>query len=223
MWRGFSATLRRDLLLAYRRRGELAVPLLFFLIVITLFPLGVSPSPQILGMIAPGVLWVAALLACLLASDGLFRHDFDDGSLEQILLGVQPLYLVAVAKVLAHWLVSGLPLTVLAPLLATLLFLPTEAWPALLLSLLLGTITLSLIGSIGAALTVSLRKGGLLLALLILPLYVPVLIFGTSAVDAAAGGLPYHTQLAVLGGLALLALGLAPLAIAAALRISADN
>ena len=216
------ATLQRDLMLAYRRRGELAVPLVFYLIVIALFPIAVSPLPAQLSLIASGVLWVAALLSCLLATDNLFRGDYDDGSLEQLLLGLPALYLQAIAKVLVHWLVSGLPLTLLAPLLSVLLYLPAQAVPALVLSLLLGTVTLSFIGGIGAALTVGLRKGGLLLALLILPLYVPVLIFGSGAVDAAIRGDAYIAQLAILAALALLALCLAPLAIAAALRISVD-
>ena len=218
----FFATFHRDLLIAYRRRAELVVPLVFFVIVISLFPIGVSPLPSQLSVIASGVVWVAALLSCLLAADTLFRTDFDDGSLEQLLLGLPSLYMQAIAKVLVHWLVSGLPLTLLAPVLALLLYLPAAATPALILSLLLGTLTLSFIGGIGAALTVGLRKGGLLLALLILPLFVPILIFGTAAVDAAAQGNNYMGHLAILGALALLAVALAPLAIAAALRISVD-
>lgn len=218
----FLATLRRDLLLAYRRRGELLIPLLFFLIVISLFPLGVSPVPAQLSAIAPGVLWVASLLSCLLAADTLFRGDYDDGSLEQLLLGVPPVYVQAMARVLVHWFVSGFPLTLISPLLGVQLYLPGSAIAALLASLLLGTLTLSFIGGIGAALTVGLRKGGLLLALLVLPLYVPVLIFGTAAVDAAARGYAYLPLLAILAAMALMAIALAPLAIAAAMRISVD-
>jgi heme exporter protein B len=215
--------IRRDVSIALRRRAELANPLLFFLMVCTLFPLGIGPEPSRLAMLAPGVLWVVALLACLLASDGVFRADFDDGSLEQMLVSPASLYLLALAKGAAHWLITGLPLALLAPLLALLLQLPNAAIPALVVSLLLGTAVLSLIGAIGAALTVGLRRGGLLLSLIVLPLYIPVLIFGASAVQAAAAGFAYSGQLAILGALLCAALPLAPLAVAASLRISADN
>jgi heme exporter protein B len=215
--------IRRDLAIALRRRAELANPLLFFLMVSTLFPLGIGPEPARLAALAPGVLWVVALLACLLASDGVFRADFDDGSLEQMLVSPASLYLLALAKSAAHWLIAGLPLALLAPLLALLLQLPTQAIGALVVSLILGTAVLSLIGAIGAALTVGLRRGGLLLSLIVLPLYVPVLIFGASAVQAAAEGFDYSGQLAMLGALLALALPLAPLAVAASLRISTDN
>jgi len=219
----FRETLRRDLLIAVRRRGDIANPLVFFVIVIALFPLGIGPAPQDLARIAPGVLWVVALLASLLSTDMIFRADHDDGSLEQLVRSPQPLYTLAIAKVTVHWLVTGMPLTLLSPLIATMLYLPAEAVPALLFSLALGTLTLSLVGGIGAALTVGLRKGGILLSLLILPMYIPVLVFGTSAVDAAAIGTDFSAQLAILGALALLALTLSPLAIAAALRISLDH
>jgi len=214
---------RRDLLLALRRRAEVANPLLFFLMVCTLFPLGIGPEPKQLAALAPGVLWVVALLSCLLASDGLFRSDFDDGSLEQMLVSPNSMYLVALAKSIAHWLVTGLPLAILAPVLALLLQLPSAAMPALISSLLLGTVVLSLIGAIGAALTVGLRRGGLLLSLIVLPLYIPVLIFGASAVQAAAEGFAYRGQLAVLGALLALALPLTPFAVASAVRVSVDN
>jgi len=219
MWR----LIRRDLLLALRRRAEVANPLLFFVLVCTLFPLGIGPDPAQLAALAPGVLWVVALLACLLASDGVFRGDFDDGSLEQMLLSPASLYLLALAKSVAHWLITGLPLALMAPLLALMLQLPAAAVPALVASLLLGTALLSLIGAIGAGLTVGLRRGGLLLSLIVLPLYIPVLIFGSSAVQAAAAGLGYSGQLAVLGALLALALPLAPWAVAAGLRVSIDN
>jgi heme exporter protein B len=219
----FRATLRRDLLIALRRPGEIANPLVFFVIVIALFPLGIGPTPTDLARIAPGVLWVVALLASLLSTDMVFRSDHDDGSLEQLLRSPDPLYLLVIAKIGVHWLVTGLPLTLLSPVMAAMLYMPPAALPALLLSLLAGTLTLSLVGGIGAALTVGLRKGGILLALLILPFYVPVLVFGTAAVDAAATGADYLPQLAILGALALLALTLAPLAVAAALRISLDH
>ncbi len=221
--RVFFATLRRDLLLAYRRRNDLVSPLIFFLMVATLFPLGVSPEPTFLSEVAAGVVWVAALLATLLSMDSLFRSDFEDGSLEQMLLSPQPLALLVLAKVLSHWLMTGFPLTILAPLLGVMLFLPAEGMSALVVSLLLGTPTLSLIGAIGAGLTVGLRKGGVLITLLVLPLYIPVLIFGTSAVQAAASGLPIGGYLSFLGAILVLGALLAPLAVSAALRISLSN
>ena len=214
---------RRDLLLTWRRRGEAANPLVFLLIVVALFPLGIGPAPAELAHIAPGVVWVAALLASLLSTDALFRADFDDGSLEQIARSPASLYALVLAKMAVHWLVTGLPLTLCSVVVAGLLYLPAQAMPALLLGMFAGTITLSLIGGIGAALTVGLRKGGLLLSLLILPLYVPVLVFGTAAVDAAAAGLDFSAPLAVLAAFALLALTLAPLAVAAAVRIALDQ
>lgn len=215
--------IRRDVVLALRRRAEIANPLLFFLMVCTLFPLGIGPDPKQLAALAPGVLWVVALLSCLLASDSVFRSDFDDGSLEQMLLSPCSLYLLTLAKSIAHWLVTGLPLALLAPVLALLLQLPSVAVPALVLSLLLGTAVLSFIGAIGAALTVGLRRGGLLLSLIVLPLYIPVLIFGASAVQAAAEGFSYSGQLAVLGALLALAVPLAPFAIASGMRVSTDS
>ncbi|MDD3448461.1 MAG: heme exporter protein CcmB [Gammaproteobacteria bacterium] len=218
--RAFTLLLRRDLTLAFRHRSELANPLLFFVIVISLFPMGVSPESRVLQMIAPGVIWVAALLATMLSLDMMFRSDYEDGSLEQLLLSPHPVSVLVLAKVLAHWLVTGLPLLVLAPLLGVLLFLPIEAMPALVASLALGTPLLSLIGSIGMALTVGLRRSGVLLSLLVLPLYVPVLIFGANAVDAAAAGLPVTGQMYFLGAMLVLALSLSPLATAASLRIS---
>lgn len=222
-WAVMGRLVRRDLLVALRRRAEMANPLLFFLMVCTLFPLGLGPEPERLAAMAPGVLWVVALLACLLASDGLFRADFDDGSLEQMLLSPASLYLLALAKSGAHWLITGLPLALLAPVLAVLLQLSAAAIPALVASLLLGTAVLSLVGAIGAALTVGLRRGGLLLSLIVLPLYVPVLIFGASAVQAAAEGFAWRGQLAVLGALLAVAVPLAPLAVSAGLRVSVDN
>lgn len=219
----FLAVLKRDLLLAARRSSEMLNPLIFFLMVASLFPLGISPEPGFLAQIAPGVVWVGALLATLLSMDSLFRSDFDDGTLEQTLLSPQPLVLVVFAKVFSHWMMTGLPLTLLAPLLGVMLFLPIEGMSGLVLSLLLGTPTLSLIGAIGAALTVGLRKGGVLISLLVLPLYIPVLIFGSSAVQAAVTGLPLAGYLALLGAMLALGIVLAPLAIAAALRISVSG
>jgi heme exporter protein B len=216
----FYALLKRDLLLAFRHRGDLANPLLFFMMVVTLYPLGVSPEVELLRRIAPGVIWIAALLAALFSLENLFRSDFEDGALEQMLLSAYPLSLLVLAKVLAHWLVSGLPMLLLAPLLGLLLSMPEKAIYALELTLGLGTPLLSLIGAIGVALTVGLRRGGILLTLLVLPLYIPVLIFATNAVTAASAGMPVSGQIYFLAALLVLALTLAPVAIAAALRIS---
>jgi heme exporter protein B len=209
--------------LAYRRRSDLANPLLFFLIVVVLFPLGVTPDMQRLAEMAPGVLWVGALLANLLSLDLLFRSDYEDGSLEQMLLAAVPPTLLVLCKVAAHWLVTGLPLTLMAPLLSVMLGLPGTALPVLMVSLALGTLSLSLIGSIGAALTVGLRKGGLLLTLLIMPLFVPVIIFGTGAVQAQVAGMPWLAQLTMLGAMSTGSLALAPLLTVAALRIAVGD
>ncbi len=216
----FFIILRRDLTLAYRHRAELINPLIFFVIVVSLFPLGIGPQPQTLQLLAPGVIWVAALLAAMLSLETMFRSDFSDGALEQMALSHHPLSLLVLAKVLAHWLVTGLPLIIAAPLLGVLLYLPSEAIGALVLTLALGTPILSLIGAIGVALTVGLRRGGMLLSLLVLPLYIPVLIFGANAVNAAAEGMAMLGQLYLLAALLALAVTLAPLAVAAALRIS---
>ncbi|MAN52245.1 MULTISPECIES: heme exporter protein CcmB [unclassified Marinimicrobium] len=219
----FVATLKRDLLLAGRHPGDWINPLVFFLIAITLVPLGVGPEAALLAVLAPGILWVMALLATLLSLDGLFRSDFDDGALEQCLVSPSLLYLTVLAKVLAHWLVTGLPLTLMSPLLGLMLALPEGGYGVLCLSLMIGTITMSLIGSVGAALTVSLRRGGLLLSLIVMPLYVPVLIFGASAVNDAALGNQVGVALAVLGTFGAMAAVLAPFAAAAALRICVDS
>ena len=216
----FAAIVRRDLTLAVRYRAEAANPLLFFLIVIALVPLGLSPRREVLELIGPGVFWIGALLAALLSLERMFRTDFDDGSLDLMLISPQPLPLIVLAKILAHWLVIGLPLLVAAPLIALLLGLPANSLAVLLVTLALGTPTLSAVGAIGVALTVGLRRGGVLLSLLVLPLYIPVLVFAASAVSAAAGGLPVLGQLYMLGALAALSFSLAPLAAAAALRIS---
>ncbi|MCY4221082.1 MAG: heme exporter protein CcmB [Thiotrichales bacterium] len=215
----FIAIVRRDLLLAMRHRAEAANPLLFFVIVVALVPLGLNPRRETLELIAPGVFWIGALLATLLSLERMFRSDFDDGSLELMLISPQPLPLIVLAKILAHWLVTGLPLVLAAPLIALLLGLPTSSLAVLLTTLVLGTPTLSAVGAIGVALTVGLRRGGMLLSLLVLPLYIPVLIFAASAVSAA-DGLPVAGQLYLLGALAVLSFTLAPLAAAAALRIS---
>lgn len=218
----FLPLLRRDLLLAYRRRSELLLPLVFLLVVVSLFPLGVGPSPQVLARIAVGVIWIAALLATVLSLDGLFRSDFEDGSLEQLVVSGHALAGAALAKVVGHWLVAGLPIVLLSPLLALWMNLGEGGLPVLVASLALGTPTLSLLGAIGAALTVSLRRGGQLLSLLVFPLYVPILILATSAVSAATDGLPYNGQLGLLAAALVAALTLAPWAIAAALKLSLE-
>jgi heme exporter protein B len=223
LFSGFVASFRRDLLIAVSHRGELANPLVFFLIAVTLIPLGVSPEKNTLALLAPGIVWVMALLATLLSLDGLFRSDYEDGSLEQMLISPQSLYFTVMAKVLVHWLVSGLPVTLLAPLLGLMLSLPVDGYWPLLVSLALGTASMSLIGAVGAALTVSLRKGGLLLSLIVMPLYIPILIFGASAVQTAIQGGSIGMQIAVLGALLALALVLAPIAALGALRISTNG
>lgn len=216
----FFAIIRRDLILAFRRRAEIANPLFFFVLVVTLFPLGVGPQAKLLQAMAPGVIWVSALLAAMLSLDSLFRSDFDDGSLEQMLLSSHPVSVLVLGKILAHWLVTGLPLILVAPLLALFLGLPEKALGTLLVTLVLGTPVLSLIGSIGVALTVGLRRGGMILSLLVLPLYIPVLIFASNAVDMAATGLPVSAQINILTAILFLALVLAPLPAAAALKMS---
>lgn len=219
---GFGALLRRDARLVWREGGATFLVLGFFLIVVALFPFGVGPELEILSRIAPGTLWVAALLAALLPLDRLFQADREDGSLDQLAILPLPLEFVVLAKVLAQWLTVGLPLVAISPLLALLLNLPAEAVPTLMLSLALGTPALALIGAIGAALTVGIRRGGALLSVLVLPLDVPVLIFGAGAVDAAAQGFDVGANLLLLAATFLAALALAPFAAAAALRLSLD-
>lgn len=218
-----TALLRRELMLAFHQRRELTNPLFFFVTVMTLFPLGVSPEPEFLREAAAGVVWVAALLASMLSLDRLFQSDYDDGSLEQLVLSPQPTYLLALTKVMVHWLFTGLPLILLSPLLALMMQMSSAHIPVLMLSLLLGTPVISLLGGIGAALTVSLRGGGILVSLLVLPLTIPVLIFGTGAVQASMVGMPVTGYLALLGTMLALAVTLAPFAIAAAIRMSVAN
>ena len=213
---------RRDLLLALRRRAEVANVLLFFVLVASLFPLGVGPDANLLRSVAPGVIWVAALLASLLGLSRMFAADYADGTLEQMLLSSTPLGVIVAAKVLAHWLVTGLPLVVLAPLLALQFDLPADVLPVLVASLALGTPALTLVGAIGAALTLGVRGASVLTALLVLPLYVPVLILGATAAEAAAGGIGAQAHLLLLAAFLVLAAAFAPLAVAAALRISAE-
>ena len=218
--RAFLILIRRDLMLAVRHRAEIANPILFFILVTSLFPLGIGANPALLLAVAPGVIWVAALLAALLSIENVFRSDFEDGSLEQYLLSSHPVSVLVLAKITAHWLITGLPLLFISPLLGILLGLPIAAIKVLFITLLLGTPVLSLIGAVGVALTVGLRKGGMILSLLVLPLYIPVLIFASSAVDSAAAGLPVSAQLSLITALLLLALSLSPFATAAALRVS---
>ena len=217
------AVLVRDLQSAIRQPQDLLNPLLFFVLVVMLFPLGVSPEVEFLQQAGGGILWVAALLSVLLSLDNLFRHDYDDGTLEQLVLQPQPLFLLVLAKTVAHWLLTGLPLVLLTPLLGVMVHLDGNSIRVLCLTLLIGTPVLSLIGSIGAALTLGLRSAGVLLSLMIIPLYIPVLIFGTGTVMAAAEGTPVIGQLALMGAGLVLALTLAPFASAAALRISLSN
>ncbi len=218
--RAFWALLRRDFQLVIRNRGEWLQPLFFLMVVVSLFPLGLGPGPNLLARIAPGVIWIGALLASILSLDALFRSDFEDGSLEQLVISGQPLSLLLSAKLLAHWLVTGVPIVLLCPLLGLWMNLPGDALPVLIASLLLGTPILTLIGGIGAALTVGLRRGGQLLSLLVLPLLVPELILATSAVTSVADGLNAAGHLLWLAVLLILAVTLAPFACAAAVRIS---
>jgi heme exporter protein B len=213
---------RRDLLIALRRRSDIFTTLVFFAIVVSLFPLGIGPEMDTLRLIAPGIVWVGALLASMLALELIFSADHRDGTLEQMLLTPQPVALLVVGKVVAHWLVTGVPLVLIAPLLGLQYDLSWPGLQTLLISLLLGTPTLSLIGAIGAALTLGLRSGGVLLALLVLPLYIPVLIFGAGAVEATVSGLGGQAHLSLLAAMLLGSLVLAPLATAAALRVAED-
>jgi heme exporter protein B len=217
-----AAIVRRDLLLAFRRRAELLTTLFFFIIVVSLFPLAVGPEAQLLRTMAPGILWVAALLASMLALGRLFAPDHADGTLEQMALSTEPLAVIVIGKILAHWLLSGMPLVLLSPVLALQYGLSSSAVLVLVISLLLGTPVLSLIGAIGAALTLGVRGGGVLVGVLVLPLYVPVLIFGAGAVGAEAAGVGVAAHLLLLGGALAASLALAPWATAAALRIALE-
>ncbi|GAB2653557.1 heme exporter protein CcmB [Arenimonas aestuarii] len=214
------AQARRDLRLVWRRRGDAAQPVLFAVMVVALFPLALGADPQQLARIAPGVLWVAVLLAGLLALDSLYRGDLEDGSLEQMLLAPVPLAWLIAVRVAVHWVTTALPLVLLTPVLAELLYLPGELLPVLLVSLLLGTPLLSLLGAVVAALTVGIRRSGMLLALLALPLFLPVLVFGAGSVMAAAQGLPWAGALLLMAAGLVLAIVLAPLVAAAAIRIA---
>ena len=212
--------IRRELAIAFRKPAEILNPLWFFLMIITLFPLLMGPNPELLGKIAPGIAWVAALLSALLSFERLFKDDYLDGSLEQLMLLPVGLPQVALAKVLAHWLLTGLPLILLSPIAAILLSSEMHVWWALVLTLLLGTPILSCLGAIGVALTVGLRKGGTLLSLLILPLFLPVLIFAAAVLEASTLNMGYSGQLAIIGAILAITLTFSPFAIAGALRIS---
>ena len=222
MLRPLAALLRRDLALAFRSAGETALGLAFFVIALSLFPFGVGASPDLLARIGGGIIWVLALLAVLLGLDRLWQADFEDGSLELVALSPAPLELLVAAKCLAHWLTSGLLLVVASPLHSLLMSLPSEAAWVLPLALLLGTPTLTLVGSIGSALLLGSRRGSVLTALLVLPLYIPVLIFGVAAVEGVLLGLNSPAPFLVLGAMLLAALALAPLATAAALRLALE-
>lgn len=215
---GFIGILQRDLLLAFRHRGELANPLIFFIMVGALIPLAVGAQQTLLAQLAPGMIWVMALLGTLLSSDNLFQSDYADGTLEQLILSPQPLWLLVLAKVLAHWLVTGLPITLVAPVLGVMLALPAAGYEPLILGLLMGTASFSLLGAIGAALTVALRKGGVFLSLIVMPLYFPVLIFGSAAVQRTVDGGSAGVPLALLGAMFAFALLISPFATSASLR-----
>ena len=221
--RGFSAYFRRDLLLAYRRRGEVASPVIFFVMVATLIPLGVTPEPDSLKEMAPGIIWVMALLATLLSAEGLFVSDYKDGSLEQLLISPNLLVMPIFGKVTAHWSTTGLPLTLASPLIALMLSLPSVAYLPMMAGLALGTGCLSFLAAIGAALTVSLQKGSLLLTLIVMPLYMPVIIFGSAVVQYSIDGMAWSGPLAILGAMLTAAIALCPLAIAAVLRLTTIN
>ena len=221
--RGFSAYFRRDLLLAYRRRGEVASPVIFFVMVATLIPLGVTPEPDSLKEMAPGIIWVMALLATLLSAEGLFVSDYKDGSLEQLLISPNLLVMPIFGKVTAHWITTGLPLTLASPLIALMLSLPSVAYLPMMAGLALGTGCLSFLAAIGAALTVSLQKGSLLLTLIVMPLYMPVIIFGSAVVQNSIDGMAWSGPLAMLGAMLTAAIALCPLAIAAVLRLTTIN
>ncbi|MDE0746962.1 MAG: heme exporter protein CcmB [Porticoccaceae bacterium] len=220
---GFCAYLRRDLRLSHRRLGEAASPLIFFIMVSTLVPLGITPDPASLALVASGIIWVFALLATMLSANDLFTGDYQDGSLEQLLISPQVLVMPVLGKVTAHWLVTGLPLTIVSPLLGLMLSLPEAGYFPMMASLALGTACLSLLGAVGAALTVSLQKGGMLLALVVMPLYMPVIIFGGATVQYGIDGLAWTGPLAILGAMLAAAIALCPLAIAGVLRLTSIN
>jgi heme exporter protein B len=215
--------IQRELLLTVRHPADLLNPLVFFVLVVSLFPLGISPSDEVLREIAPGVIWVAALLATLLSMELMFKSDYEDGSLEQMSISPQPFMMLVGGKIIGQWLVSGLPLVLISPILALMLSLGEEGIKAMFISLLLGTPTLSLLGSIGAGLTVGLKKGGVLIAILILPLYIPTLILGTHMIQVAEAGGTYTGEILWMSALLALSVGLAPFATAESIRIALSD
>lgn len=220
MMNPYVATFRRELTIAFRQKAELVQPLVFFVLVVSLFPLGVGPSPEVLQRIGPGVIWVAAILSSLLGLERLFRDDFHSGWLEQLALTDASLAALMAIKVSVHWLVSFIPLVIVSPLLALFLYLTEPMYWALLATLALGTPLISLVGAIAVALTMGLNKGGVLLALLLIPMFIPLLIFATAAIESAAMQLPYLPQLAIIGAFLLIALAVTPFAISYAVRVS---
>lgn len=222
LWRGFFSHIQRDFRLVARHKLDLLNPLVFFFLAVTLIPLGLGPEKKLLAQLAPGIVWIMALLASLLSLESLFRSDYEDGSLEQILVSPQSLYFAVQAKIFVHWCVTGLPLTLASPFLGMVMSLPDAGYWPLVFSLLLGTLAMSLIGGIGAALTLSARRSGLLLSLIVVPLYIPLLIFGSSAVQSATESAPFSMQLSVLGAMVALGLLAAPFAIMGALKISQE-
>ncbi|WP_277036340.1 heme exporter protein CcmB [Turicimonas muris] len=222
MFRLFRAVLIRDLTLALRQKSDILNTVFFFIVVVTLVPLGIGPDQQLLRLIAPGVVWVAALLAALLSLPRLFANDFADGTLEQMLLSGEPLTVIVIAKVFAHWLTTGIPLTVISAVFALMFDLNAEVTVALITALFIGTPVLSLVGSVGAALTLGVRGGSVLTSLLVLPLYIPVLIFGAGAAEAVSVGVSSSAYFLIVGALTLFSLVVMPIATAAALRIAAE-
>lgn len=218
----FLAIIRRDVALAWKQGNSSAMAVAFFVLAVTLFPLGVGPEPEILGRIGAGVIWVAALLAALLSLDRLFHQDYEDGTLDLLLMAPVPLELTVAAKAIAHWLVTALPLIAAAPLLAVIMNLGADGLQMLILTMLIGTPTLSFTGAIGAALTVSIKRGGVLITLLILPLYIPTLILGVGAIDAVTNNIVAGSSLLYLGAISLASVALSPFAAAAALRLAAE-
>jgi heme exporter protein B len=216
----YLATVKRDLKLALRQRVDVINPLFFYVLVIILFPIGIGPEPELLQRIAPGVIWVAVLLSTLLGVEKLFKEDYEDGTLEQLMLSTVPLPVVVMAKITVHWCISGLPIILISPMLAAFLNVNEQGLVAVILTLLVATPLLSIIAAIGAALTVGLQKGGVLISLLVLPLNIPILIFATSAVDNAIAGYDYNGQLAFLGALLVGAIMLGPLAVSSSLKVS---
>lgn len=214
--------IRRDMVLAMRRRADVLTTLIFFVMVVSLFPLGVGPEPEMLRKMAPGVVWVAALLASMLSLGRLFSSDYLDGTLEQMMLAPQSLSVLVLGKILAHWMLSGLPLVLMAPVLGLQFDMATQSLGVLIIALLLGTPVLSMIGAVGAALTLGLRGGGVLVSLLVLPLCIPVLIFGAGAVEAVSTGMNVASQLSLLGALMVMAMVFTPWVTAQALRISME-